>query len=469
MQRTSECRLSSAPRDTRARGGSVTALLRRIVRLHLNSSAAALASPALGCCVNGSRISAILVQSLSLSLAAMPRASSNKRIAADRTDEAPNAKRGKSDAAAADAVSAATDPRAGSATEQLACCVCFEDFAAQPAAAGLPDRTPRALPCGHDLCTACLPGFVSKHGMVKCPDCQQQRQIPLPAGAAAASMPSDSAGWMKLLSHNRNHIALIEARQQQQSAAISTRAVQLCQFAQCKDSAVLFCSDCSGFTDFCGLHDGIIHSQSASHTRGSQAEQAAAADRKFLQLIAPLAAVKREEVRAMLEAKERESAAVDAQLQQMMDTTRQTQAAHAVLQKRKDACQIAIVDLRAKVEGAEKSTDIDLVNQQAADADALPPLIAPAPLLMPDGLLRQLTSEQQQHFKRLLPDVKPVSQRSPARIASRHGCRLLTSFAGVFVLVPTLLRRSCACSTAEARTDSRPPLSGSDVRARQTR
>ncbi len=38
---------------------------------------------------------------------------------------------------------------------------------------------------------------------------------------------------------------------------------------------------------------------------------------------------------------------------------------------------------------------------------------------IPDGLLRQLTTEQKQHFKRLLPGVKLVSQRSVFRLALR--------------------------------------------------
>ncbi len=55
---------------------------------------------------------------------------------------------------------------------------------------------------------------------------------------------------------------------------------------------------------------------------------------------------------------------------------------------------------------------------------------------VPDGLLSQLTSEQQKHFQRLMLDVKPVSEHSTAWLAM--------SFAGCSRCI--LICCDCACA-----------------------
>ncbi len=317
---------------------------------------------------------------------------------ASSVDEASSTTSSPSSAASADA--ARSDSKAD---EPLACCVCFEQYSAQPAAEGELDHMPRALPCGHDLCTDCLSKIV-RDQLVKCPECREQRRIPLPAGIAAASL-SSAVDWARLLPLNRSLISIVQKRCQQVSNGAKP-ALQQCQFMQCTEAATSYCCDCSGVTDFCSAHDRFVHLQSCGHTRVPLSNKAAAVDRKFRQFIAPLAAAKRQELREALMQKEQQGAAAEEALHEAsahLSAAKKRAAEASIVDK---ACKGAIASMRDQLARAEQSDDADLV-RQLAQADTLH-------LRMPEGLLKELTCEQQRHFIRLLPDVKPVSQRSPA-------------------------------------------------------
>jgi hypothetical protein len=153
-------------------------------------------------------------------------------------------------------------------------------------------------------------------------------------------------------------------------------------------------------------YDAALHFAHPSHERKAAVRAAEADD-----LLAESARKLRAAVETGVELSGKDVAAAKAAVDQL--------AAHlTAATKELHAQQACMATLRATAQRLRSASDRETVDICAkAIADGTLQLSK----RMPEGLLRELTSEQRQHFMRLLPDVEPVSQRSAALLASRIG------------------------------------------------
>jgi hypothetical protein len=153
----------------------------------------------------------------------------------------------------------------------LVCCMCKEQFVPD-AEAGKPDRTPRALVCGHDSCTSCLGRWV-KRGEVECPECRRVHKIELPDSVAAAGL-STGADWVQHIRLNRGLIGALRLMQQGASIAAAPSCTGLsCSYPACTaGAAAKHCAECHA--DYCSEHDSAIHELLPLHTRISMQSKA---------------------------------------------------------------------------------------------------------------------------------------------------------------------------------------------------
>ncbi len=124
------------------------------------------------------------------------------------------------------------------------------------------------------------------------------------------------------------------------------------------------------------------------------------------------------EVATADEAEEKEEqASVDVLKQQLADASSRLGAAGRKLEEKRQQRTAQ----KARVQSLETKYRLMQVASDRKAIDIAAAAIADGTLQlnkrMPEGLLRQITSEQKKHFRRLLPDVRLVSYRSVARPA----------------------------------------------------
>ncbi len=139
---------------------------------------------------------------------------------------------------------------------------------------------------------------------------------------------------------------------------------------------------------FCDFHNGVVHSPGGDHSRVPIADMAAAIDRKLQEILAPLAVAKRQELRDTLSLKEKERSALAKEVAEMEETQLRLQirlnAIALKLNERREEeeeCKVAMDQMRKEIELAERTSDIDLVNQDAITAS--PKLSAAAAVQVP--------------------------------------------------------------------------------------
>ncbi|XP_077981334.1 E3 ubiquitin-protein ligase TRIM45-like [Glandiceps talaboti] len=106
----------------------------------------------------------------------------------------------------------------------LSCSICLEQY-----------KVPKLLPCHHTFCLHCLESLVKKKGVLNCPTCQQE--VDLPSGGVAA------------LKNNFFMNTLLEVVEKRTEEAKKTQ--HKCEFCE-ENDATHFCRDCEQhFCDGC--------------------------------------------------------------------------------------------------------------------------------------------------------------------------------------------------------------------------
>ncbi len=181
-----------------------------------------------------------------------------------------------------------------------------------------------------------------------------------------------------------------------------------CSYRLCIAEASVFCSHCQAA--FCAAHDEALHIAHPLHPRTTVAAKQAASS-VALQKSAEKLRSTVDGIAQKLSAEltvadsERQSAAdsLSALKQQLSDQEKNLRAKESVCSKKQEQ----LTSVQSMLTSLMSGSDTDVI-------DICANAIAAGTLqlhFIPDGLLRELTSMQREHFKRLLPDVKPVNQQ----------------------------------------------------------
>jgi hypothetical protein len=262
------------------------------------------------------------------------------------------------------------------------------------------DRMPRCLPCGHSACTVCISKLMTQ-GVVQCPHTGCRKKY-IVRKSSESTLPSDLARQLPIDS------TLVSKMATPVSQETSSAHHSLCEFVECKAPAAHVCFTCAGLTQFCAEHDRVLHVHFPTHKRNAIQDKQTVAAHRFSAMIAPVAEARRQELRAAALVSHNVSVADAAKVTTLQAALHDAQAALTAAQEVAATSKAAANEMAAQVTRAEYRSDMDLLAETVLRQALMP------------GLLSALTSEEQQHLRRLLPDVTLSKLRLLYR-GSEHG------------------------------------------------